>query len=730
MKPSSGTVVGSVTAATPLLPPNSNSTGPLPESTDMLPFGGILGGMTLPSAPRADQLQAHLETMFGPGAAFREGQREAIEAVIQDGSRTLVVQRTGWGKSLVYWIATRVRRDAGHGPTLIVSPLLSLMRNQIEAADRLGLRAVTINSANRDDWTVIESDLLGNRIDVLFVSAQRFANEDFSSRLLPALKRSIGMFVVDEAHCISDWGHEFVPDYRRIGRLLPSLGPDVPILGTTATANDRVVLDVAAQLGQHVAVIRGPLARDTLHLDAIPLRDQAERLAWLAEHLPLMPGAGIVYCLTVADTQRVSGWLRGRGIDARPYNADIAPLERETLEQDLLANRLKALVATVALGMGFDKPDLGFVIHYQRPGSPIAYYQQVGRAGRAVENAFGILLSGREDDAIAEYFMATAFPPTARMEEILRALEAVDSATIKGLQAHVNLPFGQIEKALKLLEVDGAVARDRGRFVRTGMPWEQDEAWVAAVLEARRRELASMRAYVETTECRMAFLGRLLNDPAAADCGHCANDGGVVWPRSVQPALVAEAITYLRRDVRAIEPRRQWPEGARIPKPSEEGRALCILGDPGWGRDVSRALESGAAFEEHLAGAATEVVRGRWRPSPAPEWVTCVPSFTRPGSVEAFAERLASMLALPFSPCLTSAGGAPQRAMANSATQAENARSKLGVVASRVRSGPVLLVDDLVDSRWTLTVAASLLREAGSGPVLPFALAVASPRGE
>ncbi len=680
-----------------------------------------------------DALQPHLETMLGWGAAFREGQREAIEAVVRDGSRTLVVQRTGWGKSLVYWIATRVRRDAGQGPTLIVSPLLSLMRNQIDAADRLGLRAVTINSANRDDWAAIEEDLAQDRIDVLFVSAQRFANEDFAGRLLPTIQRTIGMFVVDEAHCISDWGHEFVPDYRRIGRLLPLLGPSVPVLGTTATANDRVVEDVAKQLGDDVALIRGPLARDTLHLDAIPLRDQAERLAWLAEHLPGMPGAGIVYCLTVADTQRVSGWLRGRGIDARPYSADIAPEERETLEGDLLANRLKALVATVALGMGFDKPDLGFVVHYQRPPSPIAYYQQVGRAGRAVERAYGILLSGREDDAIAEYFLSTAFPPAARMREILDALEKADSATIRGLQGQVNLPYGQIEKALKLLEVDGAVSRERGRFVRTTMAWEQDEAWVAAVLAARRRELASMQAYVDTTGCRMEFLGRLLNDPAAGACGHCANDGGVRWPRSVSPELVQDAVAFLRRDVRGIEARRQWPEGARITPPNEQGRALCMLGDPGWGRDVARGLAGGGRdvrFEDHLAGAATEVIRGRWRPNPAPEWVTCVPSATRPELVEAFTERLASALALPYVASLTSSAGPPQAEMANSAQQAANALRRLGVIGSRVRSGPVLLVDDVVDSRWTLTVAGSLLREHGSGEVLPFALAVVSTRGE
>jgi len=688
--------------------------------------------MTSTPAPVADALQAHLETMFGAGARFREGQRASIEAVIRDGSRTLVVQRTGWGKSLVYWIATRVRRDQGHGPSLIVSPLLSLMRNQIEAADRLGLRAVTINSANRDDWDAIEADLVANRIDVLFVSAQRFANQDFNARLLPRLQRTIGMFVVDEAHCISDWGHEFVPDYRRIGRLLPSLGPSVPVLGTTATANDRVVEDVAHQLGKDVSIIRGPLARDTLHLDAIPLRDQAERLAWLAEHLPTMPGSGIVYCLTVADTQRVAGWLVGRGIDARPYNADIAPEEREALEQDLLANRCKALVATVALGMGFDKPDLGFVVHYQRPGSPIAYYQQVGRAGRAVDSAFGILLSGREDDAIAEYFLSTAFPPSARMADILAALEVQGASTIKSLQAAVNLPYGQIEKALKLLEVDGAVAREGSRYVRTSLAWEQDEVWVAGVIEARRRELASMREYVNTDSCRMAFLGALLNDPAAGECGHCANDGGVRWQRSVSPVLVQDAVTYLRRDVRAIEPRKQWPEGARIAKPAAEGRALCILGDPGWGRDVAASLESGDPLPDHVVRAAVEVIRGRWRPEPAPEWVTCVPSISRPGFTEDAARRLAAVLGLPMIPCVVASGGHPaQAAMANSAQQAANARAELSVVEEGVRrGGPVLLVDDLVDSRWTLTVAGSLLRDEGAGPVLPFALAVATPRGE
>ena len=401
------------------------------------------------------------------------------------------------------------------------------MRNQIAMAGRLGLRALTINSGNVDEWAAVEEALAADAVDVLLISPERLANDDFMTRVLPPIRGSIGLFVVDEAHCISDWGHDFRPDYRRIGRLLRALPPRVPVLATTATANDRVVADVADQLGEGVEVIRGPLARDSLRLDAIPLADQAERLAWLAEQIPQLPGSGIVYCLTVADTQRVAAWLASRGIDARAYNADLTTPEREALEDALVDDEIKALVATVALGMGFDKPDLGFVIHYQRPGSAIAYYQQVGRAGRAVDRAYGILLSGREDDEIADYFIRNAFPPTVNMQEILRALEAVDSATVAKLERTVNLSRGRIEQALKLLEIDGAVANERGRYSRTSMPWSQDEERIARVIATRRAELAEMRAYVTHDGCRMEYLIRLLDDPVAAPCGQCGT--AVAW---------------------------------------------------------------------------------------------------------------------------------------------------------------------------------------------------------
>ena len=682
-----------------------------------------------------DDLTRHLQSMLGPTATFRDGQREAIEAVIVDGHRALVVQRTGWGKSLVYWIATRVRRDLGHGPTLIISPLLALMRNQIAMAERLGLRAATINSGNVDEWDTVSHGLAANAIDVLLISPERLANERFTSGVLPDIQDTIGLFVVDEAHCISDWGHDFRPDYRRIGRILQSLDPRVPVLATTATANDRVVGDIADQLGEGTLVSRGPLARASLQLDAITLGNQAERLAWLAGELPRMPGSGIVYCLTVADTQRVATFLRAQGIDARPYNADLSTDEREALEDALVANEMKALVATVALGMGFDKPDLGFVVHYQRPGSAIAYYQQVGRAGRAVEHAFGVLLSGREDDDIAEYFMDTAFPPTADMHRILEALEGAGSMSATKLEQTVNLRRGRIAQALKLLEIDGAVGRDGSRYRRTAQPWAQDEERIARVVAARRTELEQMQTYMRHDGCLMAFLVRLLDDPDPAPCGKCANCTGERLPRTVDEALVRAAVSYLRRDLRTIKPRAQWaPEAVpglsgRITPPNGVGMALSVYGDAGWGREVQRGRVVDRAFSRDLVDGASTAITTRWRPSPAPLWATCVPSATRPGMVEAFAADLAGRLGLPYAAVFSVRDGAgPQGEQQNSAQQLRNVHDKLAIDGGAVLPGPVLLVDDIVDSGWTLTMAGSLLRANGSGDVLPFALAAASAR--
>ncbi|MDY0019958.1 MAG: RecQ family ATP-dependent DNA helicase [Anaerolineae bacterium] len=682
-----------------------------------------------------------LRQMLGPQVDFRPGQWEAIEQVAVHRRRTLVVQCTGWGKSLVYFLATKLRREAGAGPTLLISPLLALMRNQIAMAERIGLHAETINSSNRECWDAAEAALAEGRCDILLVSPERLNNQRFLESVLPKIQGRVGLFVVDEAHCISDWGHDFRPDYRRIVRILQHLPQSVPVLGTTATANDRVVADIQAQLGTDLVVLRGPLARASLRLQNIRLADQSERLAWLAQYLPRFPGSGVVYCLTVADTERVAHWLKSKGIPAEAYYGGLATEQRVVLEDALLHNEIKALVATVALGMGFDKPDLGFVIHFQRPGSVIAYYQQVGRAGRAVDRAYGILLNGQEDDEIQDYFIDSAFPPPESMRAIVAALERWGELSIPELLNHVNVSNFMVEKALKLLELDGAVGIDQTspprRYFRTLNPWQLDVAHIEQVTALRRAELAQMQAYVNHDGCLMEFLARALDDPAAAPCGRCANCVGRGLSNTVASDLVAEAVTFLKQDTLLIEPRLRWPgglfPGKKVTIPSHEqnepGRTLCYYGDMGWGRWVRQGKYTDGRFDDQLVSAAATLILHSWRPNPMPTWVTAIPSRRHPHLVCGFAERLASALGLPFVPALERKADAPeQKMMANSFMQASNVRDTLGALTASVRPGPVLLVDDIVDSRWTFTLAGWLLRTHGCERVYPFALACAAPR--
>ena len=661
-----------------------------------------------------------------PVAEFRSDQLEAILALAGERGRVLLVQRTGWGKSAVYFIATRLLRDRGLGPTLLVSPLLALMRNQIEAAERLGVRALTINSSNRDEWGEIEAQIEADEVDVLLISPERLANQQFRNEVLPVIGRRSGLLVIDEAHCISDWGHDFRPDYRRLVRVLDLLPAGVPVLCCTATANDRVVADVTAQLGADFAPVRGTLARSGLRLHALDKPSQAERLVWLAAVIEELPGTGIVYCLTVADTERVAGWLQSNGIAAEAYSGESDNEHRRAVEQRLLSNDVKVVVATSALGMGFDKPDLAFVIHYQSPGSPVAYYQQVGRAGRALRESLGILLRGTEDADIQDYFIGSAFPPADLAERVVSMLErrAVPMSE-RELLADVNIPNKSLQALLKVLEVEGAVERDGSRWLRTLTPWTFDHERVSSVTALRRTEQQQMLDYIGTDQCRMQLLRGYLDDYDPEPCGICDNCTGVSLDRSFDPATVQQAIDFLRKSERRIEPRKQFPDGKRIAAEHrlEDGRALTRWGDGGWGRLVRSGKQQAGRLDDRLVAAARDLIRDRWQPEPAAEWVAHVPSLRLPELVPDFASRLAQSLGLACKDVVVKVRHTePQKSMQNSQQQYRNVRDAFEI-SGAVPSGPVLLVDDMVDSRWTLTVVGLLLLEAGAGPVLPFALA-------
>ena len=660
-----------------------------------------------------------------PGAQFREGQEAAIRHVVEGRGKLLVVQKTGWGKSFVYFIAAKLLREGGAGPSLLISPLLALMRNQIAAAERMGVQAVTINSDNPEDWDGVMAQARNDAVDILLVSPERLSNEDFSENFLPDIAGRIPLLVIDEAHCISDWGHDFRPDYRRIERIARNLPPNVQMLGTTATANRRVRDDLRAVLGPDIEIMTGDLGRPSLLLQTIKMPSRVARLAWLAERLPEISGAGIIYALTVRDAHQVADWLQSQGLEVRAYTGRMDNQERVELEQALLENRVKALVATTALGMGYDKPDLGFVIHYQVPGSVVAYYQQVGRAGRGVDAAYGVLLGGSEDTDITDFFIDRAFPARGEVGEILAALrQSPEGLSVPQLLPEVNLSQRRIEQAVKLLSLESPapIVKQGPRWRLTAAPlnssfWERADRLV----ELRHNEQRQMQEYLELTSGHMEFL------IAALDGNQESHQQPNLepLPMTASPATEQRAVEFLRRVSLPIQPRRRWAPGNRIPPQhrAETGRALCAWGDGEWGRLVQSGKYADGRFSDELLEASLNLIQG-WNPQPAPGWVTCIPSTRHPGLVRDFAQRLAAGLGLPFRAALHKTGERPpQKDMANSAQQARNVEGSLAIGAEELLPGPVLLVDDMVDSKWTLTFAAWLLRTSGSGEVWPFVLA-------
>ncbi|MCU4183316.1 RecQ family ATP-dependent DNA helicase [Acidiferrimicrobium sp. IK] len=671
-----------------------------------------------------------LRVLAGPDARLRDDQLTAIAALVEGAKPVLVVQRTGWGKSAVYWIATALRRRSGAGPTLVVSPLLALMRDQVGAAERMGLRAATINSTNVEDWDAVTARLDAGELDVLLISPERLNNPSFRAAVLPDLARRIGTLVVDEAHAISEWGHDFRPDYRRLGELIAGLDRSVAVLATTATANARVTADIAAQLGTDTLTLRGELGRDSLDLAVVHLATGAERLAWVAAEVAESRGSGIVYCLTVAEVGRVAEFLASEGLAVAAYSGEADPEDRARIEEDLRDNRLKAVVATTALGMGYDKPDLGFVVHLGSPNSPIGYYQQVGRAGRAIERAAATLLPAGQDRDIWTWSESTAFPPAPMVEAVLETVAARGPISVPALEQVVNLRRSRIEAMLKVLDVEGALWRSSDGWMSTGRPWAYDHSRIDRVRAARRAEADAMVAYASSGGCRMQFLRDSLDDTGSGPCGHCDNCAPRP-PRVLDPALVERALAHLRSGEVVLEPRKMWPSGLRGRKgriapgaQPDTGRALAFGNDPGWAPALQEVFAHPDRPVDPAVLAGCVAVLRRWRWAARPTWVTWVPSAGRPGLAEAVASHLAGLGRLNLAGVLRRvAERPPQSSMANSGRQAANVLDAFALDdVTGFGPGPVLVVDDTWNSGWTMTVVAEALRAAGSGPVLPFVL--------
>ena len=686
-----------------------------------------------------------LKDMLGDSKAeFYQGQWEAIQNALNN-KRTLVIEKTGWGKSIVYFLASKLLKEKRGGSTILVSPLLSLMRNQIETAKKMKINALTINSEYDTEWTAIEQKLITGECEIIFISPERLANKDFVQRVIPMISGGINMIVVDEAHCISDWGHDFRPDYSRIVDIIRTLPPNVPIIATTATANKRVEEDIKAQLGNDLLTIRGSLMRESLRIQVIKLSKQSERMAWLIENINKFNGSGIIYCLTTRDCNKVSEFLRQNGINALEYHSNLSEDKeenkkmREEREQLLINNEVKVLVSTVALGMGFDKGDISFVIHYQMPNNIIKYYQEIGRAGRKLDEAYAILLIGDEDVSIAEYFINNAFPTKEQLEEVLKVIENSDfGVTLNDLKKVINMTNTGIKKCISLLDLNKIVVKNGSKYFRTTNKYNYNNFKVQEILETRYKELELMGEYSNTKDCYMKFLANELDDNTLKSCGKCCNCIKKEYFSSLvkeEDALKAE--NFIKDRIIKIKVRKQWPSGVigekikKIPleEQNEVGRILADYGDFGYGMMIKDDKYKNGYFRDELVDATVELINKKWDELESIDYVIAVPSLRRPELVRSFAKRVAQKLNTKFIDVIIKPKETvQQKTMENSNMQAKNAYNAFKVI-KEMNYGNVLLIDDMVDSGWTLTACGSLLKQNGAIKVYPYALASTAKNG-
>ena len=681
-----------------------------------------------------DRAYEILRESYGENAKFREGQKEAIEAVVNE-KRTLVVQKTGWGKSLVYFLATKLLKEKKRdGITLIISPLLALMNNQIDSAQRLGLNVKTINSGNKDEWDNIISDICDNNtVDALIISPERLANSDFVKDCLDKIKNRVNLFVVDEAHCISDWGHDFRPDYRRIVKILQLMPSNVPVLATTATANDRVVNDIVAQLGENLVISRGELIRESLAIQVIKLQKKEDRLAWLAENIEKMPGSGVVYCLTKADCDLVTDWLNENNIKSEKYYADISKEYKAIILDKFQKNEIKVLVATVAFGMGYDKPDIGFVIHFQRPANIVSYYQQIGRAGRGIELAYAILLCGEEDEHINQYFINSAFPTEKDMNIVVDFITDNPGKSISEIKGALNIRANRVEKTLKYLTVgDDIYTEDVNRkksYYKSAKKWKPDLERSEGITAIRYKELQDMDEFTKQKGCYMKYIAEKLDDVNAKVCGKCSNCGGLLFDERVGAETVQRAQQFIKSKFGVIEPRKQFPDKTKIKSEFQfkDGIVLSNYADAGYGLAVQKGKYVDGYFADELVDASAKIL-SEFIKNNNIEWITPVTSKRHPKLVPDFAKRLADRLCIGYFEGIKKLDAEEQKKFENSDGQYKNANDSFEII--QVKKENILLVDDMVDSRWTFTVCAMKMREMGSGDIYPFALANTAGRGD
>lgn len=452
---------------------------------------------------------------------FHEEQWKTIQHVLK-GERVLLIERTGFGKSLCYQFPATVLS----GITIIFSPLIALMRDQVKKLNALNIPARCLNSEQTElENNRILDDAVNGKVKILYIAPERLENLAW----IKAVNRmQLSMVVIDEAHCISVWGHDFRPAFRRIVELVSRLPAHVPVLATTATATPVVERDIVRQMSGEVRVIRGKLMRDNLQLYVQYMSCQDDKLTWLAHHLPKLEGNGIIYTGTRKEVARVTEWLKKNEIPCIGYHAGLSTEERKRIEQGMMDNRWKCIVSTNALGMGIDKPDIRFIIHTQMPQSPIHYYQEIGRAGRDGSSGKVVLLYHPDDIKLPKLFVNFSKPAITTYKKLIK-LVSEDALTETQLSVKMNVPDSAI-RSIKTDLLEQGILRERmraGKKVISFIPSspEPDYQMIDTLRTVRMAELDQMVGYAETKESRMKFLCRYLGDLNENDFSNCDNSG-------------------------------------------------------------------------------------------------------------------------------------------------------------------------------------------------------------
>lgn len=671
-----------------------------------------------PVAP--PELLGLLQNTFG-FQHFRPGQQEAITTVLEQ-RRLLCIQPTGYGKSLLYQLPALL---VG-GLTLVISPLLALMRDQLRHLhDRFGIPAATINTDQSDDENAAARQAaLQGRIRILFVAPEQLDNLATYQFLLSL---PVALLVVDEAHCISTWGHDFRPSYRQIVNLVRALGqsrPELRVLGLTATADARTEADIASQLqtagGQPLRVLRTPMDRPNLALSVLPVHGPAHKLAVLYELLTRLTGCGILYCATREQTEVVADFLQQQGLDVISYHAGYDPDHKRRLQHAFIADRYRAIAATNALGMGIDKPDIRFIIHVDLPGSITAYYQEVGRAGRDGRPAQGILLFDPVDRRVQDHFIRSAQPTLAHFETVLAHLtpdEQGNWPTLTGLKIRTGLHPTLVTVIVAELVEQGLIQKMLAGKTQVYQRRDQGpppnlERYVVQQ-QVRNRELEAMLRYGQgEVACLMRTLRVALGDPEAPPCGRCSQCQPDLAPPAVTPEHIAAAQTWLDQ--------RDTPIAAMIRPAMSPG--LAVLNGELRSRlfvDFMRNRASDSAEPtltptlQHLLLEKLTHLQRRHRFS----GVIALPSRTW-RQRDATLQLLGATLNVPVYADLLIWDPVPaarQGEWLNNDQRRQNVSGKLRLAGELPQFGPdaLLLVDDYIGSGATLREAVSTLRQRG-----------------